>query len=220
MNSIEAKQFTQLDQGLNKLCITVPNESKTKLIQFLTLLTKWNTIHNLTRITQPEKMVSYHLFDSLAINKFLRGDRIIDVGTGAGLPGIPLAIINPDKKFVLLDSLKKRIVFLQQVNYELKLNNVEIIHSRVEDFHPEMKFDQIITRAYAALPEMLKTTSALAGKNTQFLAMKGANFQQELELIPDSYKILDIHILKVPNLDAKRHLIVLERMPLKGASFF
>lgn len=210
MNLIETKQLTQLNHGLDELFLTVPEESQKKLIHFLSLLTKWNATYNLTAITQPEKMVSHQLLDSLAINKFLHGHRIIDVGTGAGLPGIPLAIVNPEKQFVLLDSLKKRTAFLQQVCYQLKLNNIEIINQRVEDYHPEIQFDQIITRAYAILPEMLKSTQHLTVEATQFLAMKGANFQEELELIPDTYTIIDIHNLNVPGLNAKRHLIVLE----------
>ncbi len=210
MSSIESMQSAQLNHGLVELFLALPEEAKKKLIQFLSLLTKWNNTYNLTAITEPEKMVTHHLLDSLAIQKFLQGHRIIDVGTGAGLPGIPLAIVNTEKHIVLLDSLTKRTTFLQQACYQLKLENVEVINCRVQDYQPELKFDQIITRAYATLPEMLKNTQHLAAETAQFLAMKGANFQEELELIPDTYTIVAIHNLNVPGLEAKRHLIVLE----------
>lgn len=210
MNVVEINQLMQLQQGLNELFLSVSETIQKKLIHFLSLLSKWNTAYNLTAINEPEKMVSHHLLDSLIINKYLRGHRIIDVGTGAGLPGIPLALINPEKNFVLLDSLKKRTTFLQQICYDLGINNIEIVTNRVQDYQPELKFDQIITRAYAALPEMLKSTSHLAAAATQFLAMKGANFQEELELVPNSYTIVAIHNLIVPGLNAERHLIVLE----------
>lgn len=210
MNAVEARQLEQLNHGLVELCLTLSEDAKEKLIHFLSLMTKWNQAYNLTAITEPEKMVTHHLLDSLAINPFLKGHSIIDVGTGAGVPGIPLAIANPDKQFVLLDSLKKRTTFLQQVCYQLKLNNVTVVTSRVENYQSELKLDQVITRAFASLADMLKNTRHLASHSTQFLAMKGANFQEELELIPDTYTIKSIHSLTVPGLSAKRHILILE----------
>ena len=174
------------------------------------LLSKWNKTYNLTAVTDPEAMISSHLLDSLAINKYVKGNHIIDVGTGAGLPGIPLAIANPDRQFTLLDSLSKRTKFLQQVIYELKLENVSIVNSRSEDYEPEVKYDQIVTRAFASLKGMLEATRHLGSETAQFLAMKGANFAEELEEIADTYTIVGIHRLTVPGLEAERHLIILE----------
>lgn len=210
MNEIEARQLEQLNHGLMELHLTLTDDAKQKLIQFVSLMAKWNQAYNLTAITEADKMVTHHLLDSLAIMPFLSGNFIIDVGTGAGLPGIPLAIANPNKQFVLLDSLKKRTTFLQQVCYQLQLKNVTIVTERIENYHTEIKFDQIITRAFASLGDMLKSTKHLAGDTTQFLAMKGGNFQEELELIPDTYTIKGIHSLIVPRVSAMRHLLILE----------
>lgn len=211
MNPIETRQLAQLNQGLGELPLDLPEKSKEKLILFLSLISKWNKAHNLTAITEPDKMVTHHLLDSFAINPFIKGHLIIDVGSGAGLPGIPLAIASPYKQFVLLDSSSKRTAFLQQVCYQLELNNVQVVTQRVEDYHPKMKFDQIITRAFASLIAMLRNTQHLAQEGTEFLAMKGANFQEELELIGDTYTIKGIHRLTVPGLNAERHVLILER---------
>jgi 16S rRNA (guanine527-N7)-methyltransferase len=176
----------------------------------LSLISKWNKAYNLTAIVDPKKMVTHHLLDSLAIQPYIQGHLILDVGTGAGLPGIPLAIANPNKRFVLLDSLQKRITFLQQVIYDLQLENVTVVQARVEDYQNDENFDQIITRAFASLPEMLMLSGHLASGSTQFLAMKGGNYQEELELLLDTYTITGIHRLNVPGLDADRHLLIIE----------
>src|SRR5579862_3044651 len=140
-----------------------------KFIQYLDLLARWTKVFNLTRIRDPNEMIMLHLLDSLAIHPYLHGTRIIDVGTGAGLPGIPLAIIHPEKKFVLIDSNSKKTRFLVQVTHELKLMNVEVIHSRCEDLHPKQPFDSILSRAFASLEVMLETTHHLGSKQSQFL---------------------------------------------------
>jgi len=200
----------QLNVGLVELGINLSEDSTRKLIQYLELLSKWNKSYNLTAITDPEAMVISHLLDSLSIQKYIKGSSIIDVGTGAGLPGIPLAIANPEKIFTLLDSLGKRTTFLQQVKYELKLYNVNVVDSRAEDYRPDIGYDQVITRAFSSLGSMLQATKHLGADTTQFLAMKGANYTEELEEIPDTYTIVSIYSLSVPGLDAKRHLIILE----------
>lgn len=180
-------------------------------IQYLDLLIKWNKVFNLTRICDPKEMVMLHILDSLSIHPYLHGTRILDVGTGAGLPGIPLAILLPEKKFVLLDSNIKKTRFLTQVVHELKLSNVEIIHSRCEDLHPVHLFDSILSRAFASLEVMLKATHHLVHQDGRFLAMKGIYPESEIQEIPQGFKLVAVHKLVIKGLDAKRHLVCLTK---------
>jgi 16S rRNA (guanine527-N7)-methyltransferase len=182
-----------------------------QLIHYLDLLTRWNKVVNLTSIRDPEKMVMLHLLDSLSINPYLHGTRIIDVGSGAGLPGIPLALLQPEKNFVLIDSNSKKIRFLKQIVYELRLANVEVIHSRCEDLHPQELFDSILSRAFASLRVMLEATYHLANKQGQFLAMKGVYPEQEIGEIPQKFTLLAVHKLIIKGLDAERHLVCLAK---------
>lgn len=182
-------------------------EIQNQFSEYLRLMQQWNRVYNLTAIKDPQEMVLLHLIDSLVINPFLHGNRIIDVGTGAGLPGIPLAIINPDKHFVLLDSNSKKTRFLTQVVLELKLKNVEVVHARCEEFHPEQGFDSILSRAFASIQVMLAATQHLLNQNGQFLAMKGIYPEQEIREISDEFKVVTVHSLKIQGLDAERHLV-------------
>jgi 16S rRNA (guanine527-N7)-methyltransferase len=163
-------------------------------------------------VRDPEQMLIRHVMDSLAVSPYLSGKRFIDVGTGPGLPGIPLAIINPDKEFVLLDSLGKRIRFQKQVQFELKINNISSIESRVEAYQPENKFDGVLSRAFASIEDMLTWCHHLPHENGVFYALKGQLNTEEMQAIPKGFKLLDTLVLKVPQLDEQRHLIKLVRI--------
>jgi 16S rRNA (guanine527-N7)-methyltransferase len=190
---------------------SLSTDKEKRLLQYLELLIQWNKVFNLTSIRDPQKMIILHLLDSLAIHPYLHGNRIIDVGTGGGLPGIPLAILHPEKSFVLLDSNSKKTRFLVQVIHELQLTNVEITHSRCEDLHPEQLFDSILSRAFASLQVMLEATQHLGNKQCQFLAMKGIYPEQEIQELSQEFKVLAVHQLVIKGLNAERHLVCLAK---------
>lgn len=182
-----------------------------KLVQFVTLLLHWNKVFRLTAITDPEEVVWLHLMDSLSIMPYVQGERIADVGSGGGLPGIPLALVFPEKKFVLIDSNGKKTRFLQQAILELKLTNTTVHHGRVEEWRSEEGFDCILTRAFSSLDTMLAQTGHLVRGNGTFLAMKGACPDAELANLPEGYKVTQVHRLSIDGLTAERHLVCLER---------
>jgi len=183
-----------------------------QLVAYVELLDKWNSAYNLTSVRDPEEMLVKHIMDSLVVAPFVTGQRIIDVGTGPGLPGIPLAIALPDKQFYLLDSLGKRIRFLNHVKLQLKLQNFEAIQSRVEDHHPETGYDAVLSRAFASMTDMVNWCQHLPGADGQFLAMKGALVQEEIAALPNFVKVVGSHPLQVPTLNAERYLVVLEKV--------
>lgn len=178
-----------------------------KLWAYIELLQKWNRVYNLTAIHDPEKIVQLHILDSLSVRAYLQGNRILDVGSGAGLPGIPLALTCPDKTFTLLDSNSKKTRFLTQVVCELGLKNVTVVHDRAENFHPDQCFDNIVTRAFAALTDMLLHTEHLLCPAGVFLAMKGIYPESEIQEMPAHFKLIAVHELIIKGLDAKRHLV-------------
>jgi len=181
-------------------------------IAYVTLLDKWNSAYNLTSVRKPQEMLIKHVLDSLVVAPHLKGDNFIDVGTGPGLPGILLAIYYPEKHFTLLDSLGKRIRFLNQVKLQLDLQNVSPIQSRVEEHQPEQGYDGVISRAFASLNDMLSWCKHLPAVNGQFFAMKGAAVQEEIAALPDFVKVTAIKNLQVPELDAQRHLVILAKV--------
>jgi 16S rRNA (guanine527-N7)-methyltransferase len=194
----------RLVAGLQTLDLFADAAKIERLLAFIALIEKWNKAYNLTAIRNRREMVSLHLLDSLAIAPYLQGARIIDVGTGAGLPGIPLAIYAPEKQFVLLDSNSKKTRFVQQAVVELKLQNVTVCHSRVEDYRPETGFDTILTRAFAALPEIMQVTRHLLAQNGILLAMKGREPDDELVQLDADYALF---AMQVPGIDAQRCLV-------------
>ena len=198
-----------LSRGLDQLGLDQPLSDKQQktLIKYVDLLNKWNKTYNLTAVRKPEQMVTRHLLDSLSICPYLRGKNVLDVGTGAGLPGIPLAITFPERQFTLLDSNNKKTRFVVQAASELELTNVDVVQSRVEEFETETPFDTIITRAYASIGDMLGQTSHLLGSNGVFLAMKGVNPVAEIDELPSVYTIKESHEVKVPGLKEERHLL-------------
>lgn len=205
-----------LSNGLRQLNLAQPIDEKqqAKLIKYVELLNKWNKTYNLTAVRKPEQMVTRHLLDSLSICPYLRGKSVLDVGTGAGLPGIPLAIVFPERQFTLLDSNNKKTRFVVQAVSELELPNVGVVQSRVEEFETEEPFDTITTRAYSAISDMVQQTSHLMARDGIFLAMKGANPIAELEELPPSYLVEESHLINVPGLDEERHLLEIK---IKGA---
>ncbi len=180
-----------------------------QLVQYVQLLDKWNSAYNLTSVRDPNEMLVKHIMDSLVVAPYLHGQRIIDVGTGPGLPGVPLAICCPDKEFTLLDSLGKRVRFLNQVKMQLGLKNIRPIQSRVEEHHES--YDTVISRAFASLSDMLHWCQHLPVANGQFLAMKGAQAQEEIAALPDFVKVVGNVELTVPELVGQRYLLVLEK---------
>jgi len=166
--------------------LTLSDEAIIKLLRYLELLQTWNKVFNLTSIIDPREMVYLHIIDSLLTAPFLSGQRFLDVGSGAGLPGIPLAILHPEHEWVLLDKNNKKTRFMTQVIAELALTKVQTVHTRAEDFHPDPCFDNILSRAYATLALFIKTTRHLICKNGTFIALKGKFPQDEITELADS----------------------------------
>lgn len=198
----------QLQRGLGELPFTLPPEAGQKLLDFIAVLEKWNKAYNLTAVRKPALMISRHLLDSLVIVPYLHGQRILDVGSGPGLPGIPLALACPEREFTLLDSNGKKIRFLHQAVAELGLKNVSVVHSRVEQFQSSPGFDTIIARAFATLGELVRQAHHLCQPDGQFLIMKGAYPLAELDDLPEDFKLEAVHKLAVPGLEAERHLLI------------
>lgn len=180
-----------------------------QMVTFIELLSRWNTVHNLTAVRDPVEMVSRHILDSLTVVPFLKDGRILDVGTGAGLPGIPLSIVRPDLPFVLLDSNAKKLNFVEHVVGVLKLKNVEIVHTRVQSYHA--LFETVISRAFASLQNFVERSGHLCIKNGTLIAMKGPIDQVELAALPEGYTIVNIEPVCMPNLQAKRFLVFIQR---------
>lgn len=193
--------------GLNQLQLQLHERQIEQLLDYLSLLQKWNKAYNLTAIRDPEQMVVQHLLDSLAIAPYIIGNKILDVGTGAGLPGIPLAITFPDKHFTLLDSNGKKTRFVQQAKRELQLANVEVTQARVEELDAGEGFDLITSRAFADIALMLKLTKHLLAPGGRIAAMKGPRAEDELAPVREQISDLAIHSLDVPMLQGERHLV-------------
>jgi 16S rRNA (guanine527-N7)-methyltransferase len=182
-----------------------------RLLALTQELARWNRTYNLTSITAPEQMLTHHLLDSLAVQTDLHGTRIADVGTGAGFPGLPLALCNPERAFTLIDSNGKKIRFVSHAAHLLGLTNVTAMHARAEAFKPGQPFDTVVARAFAALPQMLPSVEGLCGSQTRLLAMKGRWPEEELAALPAPWRVVGSRPLVVPGLQAARCLIVLMR---------
>lgn len=208
----------QLRAGLTALGLTLSEQQQDSLLRYVELLAKWNKAYNLTSIRKPELMIDRHILDSLSVAEHLQGQRFADIGTGAGLPGIPLAIAFPERHFDLVDSLGKRTRFLFQVKIELGLDNMQVHHSRAESFQPELSYDGVLSRAFASLSDMLKACGHLCDHNGVFLAMKGIYPEEELVGIEPGYQLIGVEALTVPGLDQQRHLVMLTPKPeiIKG----
>ena len=189
-----------------------PAPLRDPLLAFLHLLEKWNAAYNLTAVREPENMITHHLLDSLVVMPYLHGSRMVDVGAGAGIPGIPLALACPDFEFVLLDSNAKKTRFITQAINELGLSNVSVERARAEDYRPARPFDTVISRAFASLAEMLDMTQHLGASDGLYLAMKGNYPQDELVVVPSQFRVDRVESVQVPGLDAKRHVVCLTKV--------
>ncbi len=201
-----------LQQGLDALAIEVTEAQVDLLLQYLSLLEKWNRVYNLTAIKAPEEMLVKHLLDSLAILPHLTGSLWIDVGTGAGLPGVPLAILSPDNQIDLLDSNSKKTRFLTQVKAELGLNNTQVIHERVECYQPAVSYDGVISRAFASINDMLYWTAHLLSEEGYWWAMKSQRNFEDLAALSSEVNIQNIIELSVPGLEAERMLLKIAKL--------
>lgn len=201
-----------LAEGITELGLDLSEVQQSKLLDYLDLLLKWNKVYNLTAITDHRSGVVRHLLDSLAIVPYIEGERLLDVGSGGGLPGIPLAIAYPNKQFTLLDSNSKKTRFLVQAKGELGLDNLNVVHSRIEEFSPERPFDMILSRAFASLKDIMTLTGRLLADEGRVMAMKGQIDAVELAEIPQGYQIEQRVELAVPGLkQEQRHLLVIGR---------
>ena len=201
----------QLEQGIRALGIELGFEAQLQLLQHLELLEKWNRVHNLTAVRDKARAVSAHLLDSLAVTPYLAGRRFLDVGSGAGFPGIPIAVAMPAIQMDLLDSNHKKCAFLRQAIAELGLKNARVVCERVESWRPAGKFDCIISRALAEIAEVIALVEHLLAPGGVVAAMKGEHPFGEIERIPPEFRVRRVHALAVPGLDAQRHLVLIGR---------
>ena len=205
--TIEAR----LAEGLSAMGVTLDAPAQAKLVAYLRLIEKWNKVHNLTAVREPEQMVVLHLLDSLAVLPHVAGAKsLLDVGAGAGLPGIPLAIARPDLAVTLLDASHKKAAFLRQAKAELALGNVEVACERVEKWHPAAPFDVVVSRAFAELAEFVEHAKHLVAPGGAMLAMKGVHPFEEIAKVPSTHRVENVVALRVPTLDAQRHLVLLK----------
>lgn len=209
MNSSDLKNL--LTQKLSQANYVVTEAVQDQLVNYLLLLEKWNQAYNLTSVRDIKEMIVQHILDSLSVAEFINGKRVLDVGSGAGLPGIPLALIQSDKEFVLLDSNGKKTRFLTHVIQTLNIKNIKVVQGRVEKFQPEICFDVIISRAFSAIIDFLVKTKHLCCDDGIFLAMKGNYPENELKEMGEEFKVLKTYALQIVGLNAQRHLVVIGR---------
>jgi 16S rRNA (guanine527-N7)-methyltransferase len=198
-----------LEDGLCELGLEERLGGDRLLMEYVTELMNWNRVYNLTSVRKPTDIITRHILDSVTVLPYLHGERVLDIGTGAGLPGIPLAIACPEREFVLLDSSSKKLRFVQQTLGILELDNVTLEHSRIEEYQPGALFDTIITRAFSDLPEFYRHAARLCDPRGRMLAMKGVYPMTEVECLDNKEIIDDVVALKVPGLDAERHLVIM-----------
>lgn len=201
---------TILSAGLSALQIALTAEQQRLLLAFVALLEKWNRSFNLTSVEGAAAMVTHHLLDSLSILPFIKGESVLDVGSGAGLPGLPLAVARPEWRCVLLDSNGKKTRFIQQAVLELRLPNISVVKSRIEEYRPERAFDTVTSRAFSSLVEFVQASRAACGPRTRLLAMKGLYPEAELEEVAAAGYRAEAVRLEIPGLAAERHLVILE----------
>ncbi len=203
----------QLQAGIDSLGLPLSDEQVEKMMVYLALLVKWNSVYNLTSIRDPEEMVKQHLLDSLsAVHAFTQAKNVLDVGSGGGLPGIILAIVFPQTSITMIDTVNKKTAFLTQVKAELKLKNVTVHTGRVELLKVEHLFDVITSRAFSELNNFINWSHHLLADDGRFLAMKGVSPTQEIERLPTGWEVENIKSLKVPSLDVERHLVVVKKL--------
>ena len=200
-----------LRQGIADLGLALPQSATGRLLDYLALLAKWNRVYNLTAIREETQWVSLHLLDSLVVVPHLPPGRIVDVGSGAGLPGIPIALACPDRQVTLLDSNQKKGAFLTQASTELALANVKVVIERAESYHPDTTYDVVISRAFSSIADFIRVAGHLCRAGGLLAAMKGARPEAEIAQLPGSWTAETIIPLHVPGLGAQRHLVTLRR---------
>jgi 16S rRNA (guanine527-N7)-methyltransferase len=222
---VDASRTTEqqaLIDGARAVGVALSAQDAEKLLLLLDELAKWNRTHNLTAITERAEMLTHHLLDSLSIHTALEGKTVADVGTGAGFPGLPLAVVNPDRAFTLIDSNNKKVRFVAHAARTLGLANVTAVHARAESGVPASRtqaggatagasFDTVVARAFAALPELLEKVAPLCGPSTRVLAMKGKRPDAEVAAVPPTWRVIETRALEVPGLNAERCVVILEQ---------
>ncbi|HEV7390807.1 MAG TPA: 16S rRNA (guanine(527)-N(7))-methyltransferase RsmG [Burkholderiales bacterium] len=198
-----------LASGLDVLHLSALHPVEQKLLNYVALLRKWNSVYNLTAIREPAKMLTHHVLDSLSVVPHLTGERIVDVGSGAGLPGIPIALALPRSRLTLVESSHKKSAFLKQAVIELQLENVEVQIARAEAWQPSQRFDIVISRAFSDLGEFVALAGHLCAAAGVLAAMKGVYPYDELNQIPAGYRVAEVKPLRVPGLEAERHLVLI-----------
>ncbi len=201
----------QLEEGARALGLALPAGAADRMLRLLDELTRWNANVNLTGIVERGKMITHHLLDSLTIHGDIRGRTVADVGTGAGFPGLPLALVDSGRQYSLIDSNNKKVRFVEHAATVLELVNVIPVHARAESLKPDPPFDTVVARAFAPLPELLRQIAPLAGTSTQVLAMKGKRPDAELAALPAGWRALQVRSLEVPGLTDARCLITLKK---------
>ena len=200
-----------ISEGVEAMGLTLEADAVARLARYLELVEKWNRVHNLTAVREPSQMVTLHLLDSLSILPHLGAAKtLLDVGTGAGLPGIPLAIARPAMRVTLLDSSHKKATFLQQAKTELALSNVDVVCDRVENWKPQHRYDVVVSRAFSDLADFVLQAQHLVAPGGRLMAMKGVYPFEEIARVPATHRVAEVVELHVPTLEAKRHLVVLE----------
>ena len=200
----------KLAQGIAELRLELPDEARRRLLDYLALVRKWNKVYNLTAVRDEEKMISHHLLDCLAVVPHVAAARIVDVGSGAGLPGIPLAVALPRSQVTLLEASHKKAAFLRQALIELGVANADVVCERVESWHPQVGYDVVISRAFSALPEFAAAAGHLCAQGGVMAAMKGVYPHEELAQLPAGMRLRGVISLAVPGLGAERHLVMLQ----------
>ena len=198
-------------EGLKSSAHGLSEDRQQKLLQYIKLLDKWNKTYNLTAVRTPEKMLGLHILDSLSVLPFINSASVLDVGTGAGLPGIPLAIALPGVNITMLDSLQKKVTFVRQAISELALENAQIVCNRVEQFQAPRQFEIVISRAFAELGDFVKAAAHLVAAQGRMLAMKGVYPYDEIARLPETLKLEKVIELTVPQVVGKRHLVILRK---------
>jgi len=201
----------ELHEALKKIPVALPEGAESRLVTYIGLLDKWNKVYNLTAVRDPQQMLYYHILDSLAVEPLLpQVSGIADIGTGPGLPGIPLAIARPDARIVLVESNHKKAAFLTQAKLELGLKNVEVVNGRVEKYHPAERFGVVISRAFSEMAQFVAQARHLCDKEGIIAAMKGLYPHEELTRLPGDVQVEAINSVNVPGLDAERHLVFIK----------
>lgn len=200
-----------LSSGVAALGLDLPTATQKRLLDYLALLAKWNRTYNLTAVREAQAMVGYHVLDSLAVLPHLAADSLVDVGSGGGLPGIPLAIARPSWRVALVESSQKKAAFLEQCRIELGLENVEVVHQRVEAWRPPALFAMVISRAFSDLAEFVRLSEHLLAAGGVIAAMKGVHPYEELAQLPAEFAAIAVVPLRVPDVDGERHLVLISK---------